>query len=94
MTENKAYFYVLKCCDNTFYGGYTTDPKRRLNEHNEGIAAKYTRGRRPVVMIHLEEFSSKSEAMSAEYAFKKLTRKKKINYLKQSTHSLDMNNYL
>lgn len=56
--ENKKshYFYVLLCQDGSFYGGYTTEPERRLTEHNSGTGAKYTRlaKRRPVIMIHTE----------------------------------------
>ncbi|MDR2834202.1 MAG: GIY-YIG nuclease family protein [Streptococcaceae bacterium] len=80
---DKHYFYVLKTKDETFYAGYTTNPKRRLAEHNQGIGAKYTRPKhkRPVEMIHVEEFLTRSEAIKAEYAFKQLTRKQKMNYL-------------
>lgn len=79
------YFYVLHCQDDTFYGGYTTNPKRRLNEHNNGTGAKYTRvsSRLPVEMIHIEKFTTRSEATKAEYAFKKLSRKNKEKYLKK-----------
>ena len=61
------YFYVLLCKDDTFYGGYTTDLARRLNEHNQGIGAKYTKlsKRRPLQMIHAECFSTRSEAQKA-----------------------------
>lgn len=82
--ETKHYFYVLLCQDGSFYGGYTTEPKRRVQEHNSGSGAKYTRApsRRPVQMIHLESFDTRKEATRAEYAFKKLTKQKKISYLK------------
>ena len=66
MENNKShYFYVLLCAHNTFYGGYTTDPVRRLAEHNDGIGAKYTRirSRRPMKMIYTEAFTTRSEAM-------------------------------
>lgn len=94
MENKKHFFYVLLCHDNTFYAGYTVEPERRLKEHNEGIGAKYTRlaKRRPVTMIHQEHFDSRSDAMKAEAAFKKLTRKKKEAYLekkKLESHSLD-----
>ncbi|MGM9904099.1 GIY-YIG nuclease superfamily protein [Enterococcus sp. 10A9_DIV0425] len=81
---NKHYFYVLLCQDQTFYGGYTTDLNRRLQEHNQGTGAKYTRlqKRRPVKMIHAEEFATRSEATKAEAAFKKQTRRQKERYLK------------
>ena len=62
--ENKKshYFYVLLCQDGSFYGGYTTEPERRLTEHNSGTGAKYTRlaKRRPVKMIHTEKFETRS----------------------------------
>lgn len=81
--ESKHYFYVLSCYDGSFYGGYTTDPTRRVKEHNSGTGAKYTRpaSRRPVRMIHLEAFSTRPEATKAEYRFKKLPRKRKEHYL-------------
>lgn len=84
MAPNSHYFYVLWCRDDTFYAGYTTDLKRREKEHNAGIGAKYTRvkKRRPLQMIHSECFTTRSAAMQAEAAFKKLTRPQKINYLK------------
>lgn len=83
MANNAYYFYVLLCHDQTFYGGYTSDPERRLSEHNSGTGAKYTRIKKklPVTMIYQERFSTKSEAMKAEYAFKKLTRQKKEQFL-------------
>lgn len=85
MAADQHYFYVLRCHDQTFYGGYTTDLIRRENEHNQGIGAKYTRpaSRRPLQMIHAEAFSTRSEATKAEAAFKKLSRKEKECYLIQ-----------
>ena len=84
MESKVHYFYVLLCKDSTFYGGYTTDLARRLNEHNQGIGAKYTKlaKRRPLQMIHAESFSTRSEAQKAEYAFKQLTRRQKETYLR------------
>lgn len=83
MASNEHYFYVLECADQTFYAGYTTDPMRRLQQHNNGTGAKYTRlvKRQPMQMIHLEKFSEKSPAMQAEYAFKQLTKQQKRAYL-------------
>lgn len=83
--ENNYYFYVLRCADDTLYGGYTTDLAKRLSAHNSGTGAKYTKARRPVVMIHAEIFNTKHDAMSAEYAFKHQPRAKKLIYL--STHT-------
>lgn len=81
--ESVSYFYVLYCQDGSFYGGYTTNLERREQEHNQGIGAKYTKPKtkRPVKMIYAEGYGSRSEATKAEYAFKKQTRKNKLNYL-------------
>ncbi|GAA5100265.1 GIY-YIG nuclease family protein [Wohlfahrtiimonas larvae] len=81
--EEVHYFYVLRCYDGTFYAGYTTDIRRRLKEHNDGVGAKYTRvaTRRPLSLLHFEIFATKSEAMKQEYAFKQLSRKEKELYL-------------
>ncbi|WP_227397301.1 GIY-YIG nuclease family protein [Jeotgalibacillus aurantiacus] len=81
--ETDHYFYVLYCRDGSYYGGYTIDLDRRLEQHNAGTASKYTRTRRPVEMIHHEMFSTKREAMQAEYAFKKQTRRQKDRYLEE-----------
>ena len=86
ISKKKSYFYVLWCKDNTLYAGYTTNLKRREKEHNTGTGAKYTRpaSRRPLKMIYAEIFTTRSEAMKAEAAFKKLTRKNKEKYLKKN----------
>ena len=86
MTESTTkthFFYILQCKDGSFYAGYTIDRERRLQEHNEGIGAKYTKPqkRRPVTMIHTESFATRSEAMKQEYAFKQLNRKQKESYI-------------
>ena len=64
------YVYVLRCADNTLYTGYTTDVERRVREHKRGDGAKYTRGRTPVDLVHVEAFDSKSAAMSREAEIK------------------------
>ena len=71
------YVYMLRCADESYYTGYTTDPERRLAEHNAGDGAKYTRGRTPVTLVYLEAHASKSAAMSREYELKQLHRRQK-----------------
>ena len=72
------YLYVLRCSDDTLYTGVTTDPQRRLIEHNTSKrGAKYTSARRPTQMIYCEEHEDRSSAQKAEYKFKKLTREQK-----------------
>lgn len=80
--------YILECKDGSLYTGWTTEPWRRLREHNEGIGAKYTRARLPVDLKYLEVFSTKREAMKREYDIKKLPRTEKIALI-NSTHLPD-----
>lgn len=77
----KAYLYVLQCADGSLYTGYTTDVQRRLQVHNAGKGAKYTRARLPVQLLYQEAFDSKPAAMSAEAHFKKKSRQAKLAYI-------------
>lgn len=75
---DKSYVvYILECADGTYYTGSTNDIEKRLSAHQNGKAAKYTRGRRPVDLIYIEECGSKGNALSREHAIKALTRKGK-----------------
>jgi len=70
--------YVLECADGTFYIGSTNDIEKRVKAHNEGKAgARYTRGRRPVVVRYVEEVGTRGNALKREALLKKLTRKEK-----------------
>lgn len=71
------YTYIVKCNDGTFYTGWTNDLTRRMEAHNQGRGAKYTKARRPVTLIYYEAFETKEEAMKREYAIKQLSRKEK-----------------
>lgn len=71
---NKSwYLYVVLCRDGTLYTGITTDVERRVAEHNAGKGAKYTRGRRPVVLVRKRVHKNRSAAAKAESRFKKLS---------------------
>ena len=72
------YVYIIACKDGTLYTGWTTDVEARLAAHNEGLGAKYTKGRGPVSLIHTEVFENKSDALRREMAIKKLSRAEKL----------------
>ena len=84
MISGKHWFlYVVRCGDDTLYTGVTTDLNRRVNEHNTSKrGAKYTKTRRPVNLIWSNKYNNRSEAQSAEYSFKKLSRKEKLDIIK------------
>ena len=88
--ENKQHFvYIVECSDGSYYTGYTTNIQRRLNEHNYSfkLGAKYTRSRRPVKLVHQEEYPTRSQALKREHKIKKLSRKKKQQIITESTRS-------
>lgn len=73
----KHYTYILKCSDNTYYTGYTNHLEKRIQAHNEGKGAKYTKGRRPVELVYYEEYETKQTAMKREWEIKHFSRDKK-----------------
>ncbi|MET3291291.1 UNVERIFIED_CONTAM: putative endonuclease [Brevibacillus sp. OAP136] len=80
----KGHFvYILLCADGSLYTGYTTEPKRRLRQHEEGKGAKYTRGRGPFQLVYLEEGSDRSWGLCREEAIKRLSREKKEWLIKE-----------
>jgi putative endonuclease len=81
--DKKWYVYLLKCSDNSYYTGITTDIQRRLTEHNNSKkGAKYTRSRRPVELLCFFDVDSRSEASKEEIKIKKMKRQDKIIYVK------------
>ncbi|CAA6809438.1 MAG: COG2827: putative endonuclease containing a URI domain [uncultured Sulfurovum sp.] len=74
------FVYIVQCADETLYTGITTDIERRLDEHNHSIkGAKYTRTRRPVILVYKETAKNRSDASKREYVIKKMSREDKIN---------------
>lgn len=74
--------YVVKCSDDSLYCGITKDITKRIEKHNSGKGAKYTRSRCPVYLVDCAEVStSLSDALKVEHAFKKLSRQKKLYHL-------------
>ncbi|HQS99864.1 MAG: endonuclease [Hydrogenophilales bacterium 16-64-46] len=78
MTAPSWFVYLLRCADGTLYAGVTTDPDRRLAEHNAGTGARYTRARLPVEMVHIESAPDRAAACRREAALKKRPRAAKL----------------
>lgn len=71
--------YILRCADGTLYTGITTDTTRRVKEHNgDTFGARYTRSRRPVVLVFSKVLQNRSQASQEEARIKKLSRKEKL----------------
>ena len=77
------YTYIVECSDGTLYTGWTNNLEKRLEAHNAGKGAKYTKTRRPVKLVYQEQFETKEEAMSREYHIKQLSRKEKMKLIKE-----------
>lgn len=75
------YTYIVRCKDDTLYCGWTNNLEKRMASHNAGMGAKYTRNRHPVELVYYETFETKEEAMSREYAIKRLTRQEKLRLI-------------
>jgi len=73
----EGYLYILECSDGTYYTGSTIDIERRLQEHQAGEGSIYTKRRRPVKLIYLEEFDGIDEAFYREKQVQGWSRKKK-----------------
>ena len=74
--------YILRCADGTLYTGITNDLEKRLVAHNEGLAAKYTRARGPVIPVLVENCADRSAALKREMEIKNLTRPQKIKLIR------------
>jgi putative endonuclease len=74
--------YILKCCDGSLYTGITNDLVKRLRAHNLGTASKYTRVRRPLVVVYSEDAVDKSAALKRELQIKGLSRLEKLKIIK------------
>lgn len=84
-SASKAFFcYIVECSDGTYYTGWTTDPQRRLRQHTLGSGARYTRNRRPVRLVYVEEQPDRSSAMRRELQIKRMKREGKEKLIRSN----------
>ena len=74
---NNFYVYILKCSDNSYYVGHTDDIEKRIAEHELNTYNCYTSTRLPVMVMHVQVFATRGEALESERQVKKWNRKKK-----------------
>lgn len=70
--------YLLECADGSFYTGIATDVERRFREHQAGKGARYTRARKAVALLAARAVGSRSQALQAEIAIKRLPKTAKL----------------
>lgn len=91
MTGSEHWFvYLVRCNDGSLYCGITNDLQHRINAHNSGKGAKYTRGRGPVELVYVKHMGSKSDALKFEHKVKQLSRLAKEVLIE--SHNLDPKN--
>ena len=71
---------MVRCSDDSLYTGIATDVARRMIEHNTNdlLAARYTRARRPVMLVYQEKHDTRSAASKREYEIKQMGKKEKL----------------
>ena len=79
------YVYIIECNDSSLYTGITNDLDKRVNAHNAGLGAKYTKSRLPVHLRYSEPATNRSQASQREYAIKSLKKSAKINLIANQT---------
>lgn len=77
------FVYMLRCGDGSLYTGCTNDLPRRLEAHQSGRGAKYTRSRLPVALVYREAAADRSAALRREAAVKRLTRRQKLALIRE-----------
>ncbi|MCW2382961.1 MULTISPECIES: GIY-YIG nuclease family protein [unclassified Sphingobium] len=70
--------YMLHCYGGAFYVGHTDDIEHRINQHQAGEIAGFTRDRRPLKLVWSEQFSTRIEALEMERKLKGWSRTKKM----------------
>ncbi len=77
-TKDSWVVYILKCADDSFYTGITNNLQKRLDAHEGGVGAKYTKGRGPFSVVYKEPCANRSAASKREASIKKLSAKEKL----------------
>lgn len=72
-----GWVYILKCSDGSYYTGSTTEINRRIQEHQIGEGAEWTKRRLPVEVVYMQELLDENTAYIAEQKVKKWSRAKK-----------------
>lgn len=85
-TPSGWFVYLVRCHDGSLYCGIAKDPAKRLAEHNSADkGAKYTRGRRPVQLVYVEEAASRAKATQREGRIKRMSRREKMALIQAGT---------
>ncbi len=82
------YVYLLRCSDESFFCGWTTDLEKRVATHNAGSGTKYTRSRRTVELVCFEEYKDRHDALSREWHIKRMSRVEKMKLIEGADYEV------
>jgi predicted GIY-YIG superfamily endonuclease len=80
--NDRWFAYLLRCAEGTLYTGIAKDVIRRCQQHNVGVASRYTRSRLPVAVVYQEDNAGRSLALRREAAIKALSRQQKLSLIR------------
>ena len=83
------FVYMVRCADGTLYTGLARDPGKRVDVHNSGKGAKYTRARLPVSLVYFEPCDTLSAALRRERQLKPLRRARKEALIAEARLAID-----
>jgi predicted GIY-YIG superfamily endonuclease len=86
--RNPFTLYILLCFDGTLYVGHTDNLDERMRQHDLGTACAYTARRKPLKLVHAEEFESRYEALAMERKLKGWSKAKKLAYMANDWRSV------
>lgn len=81
--------YIVRCRTGELYTGCTVDLERRVKEHNRGSGSKFTRSRRPVVLLYRETCEGRSSALRREGQIKRMSRDQKLRLAQTATATIE-----
>lgn len=76
--EHPHCVYLAGCANGSIYTGYSRDVERRIARHNAGRGGSYTRANRPLLLLAVLPYATRTEALAAERRMKTLPRSKKL----------------
>ncbi len=78
LIKKQNYVYILECIDGTYYTGWTNDMKKRFENHINGKGAKYTKWKKPLKIVYIQECEDKSTSLKREIEIKNMSKHQKI----------------
>jgi putative endonuclease len=88
MLARMWFVYIVRCADRSLYTGIATDAHRRVDQHNCGRGARYTRARCPVRLVYLESAHDRGAALRREHEIKRMSpgEKRRLVWISRKRH--------